>query len=267
MSAARALLCVTLCTIAGACASRVTAPPASAPLPVSAPQSAGAPRVMELLSPNATGAPPLQLRGMIPNRYPGVARIVGLDHFEELQLFDLLAKQMSEGPRMRVSGELPPREAMPEAMRAALDRQVRGDAELLALLGPERFARWQQYEANQSGHLFVSQFRARLAVNGEAISNETSDRLVSAIAESDRAATQQQMRSATNLPSRAEVRFPDVEENARRLAERQGRVLGVAAPILGPLHADALRRWMDEQAEMTRGILLRMPLMQPSQLP
>lgn len=246
----------------GTCCAMAATPLAPAATPVS-PPGFGQPYPFDV----DNDARRMQLRGSIPSRYPGLARIVGLDPFEELQLFDLLAKQMSAGPRGTVRGDVADPAELPERMRAALARQAADDAELLSLLGAERFARWQQYQSLQPVHQLVSQLRARLATNGEVISNETSDRLVAAIAESDRNAFSERMRQSSTLPSSGEMRIPDAAANAQRLAERQARVLAVAAPILGPLQTDAFRRMMDEQAQLTRGMIPQLQQMQRAQPP
>lgn len=151
---------------------------------------------------------PTNARDMMSVRYPDVARVVGLTAGQVEKLFDLLAIHQADG-------------------QSAIfyEQQRSRDAELESLLGSQ-YGRWQQYQQTLFARSQLQQLRMSLSALGMPLDDATLDKLVEVIYQAMRPVPGAALPSSSGSVS--------MGENLRVVAERNGRLLDAAAPLLDP---------------------------------
>jgi hypothetical protein len=207
-----------------------------------------------------------QIRLQLPERYPGLAEELGLSLDQADRLFDLLAEselEMSSSSMLVIgpNGQVDPAQRQ-EMQRQQQELRAKQDAALNAMLGDARMGKWQEYQQTQVSRQRVIQLGRTLDAMGIPLTAAQRRPLNEAMAAEQ--ARQQQDQLAMVRELRGSVpqgpgSQPDPqtqarlqEENFRRQADSNRRLVDAVSPHLNPRQLDLLRAQLEQQLAMNR---------------
>ncbi len=191
-------------------------------------------------------------------QYEDIGAVVGLTPEEVERLLDVLSRQSylpATVIKVVAGGSQPLPERPPELTREVIE------AELLALLGPERYEKFLQYQRTAPARVDMREFRARLPADAT-IGNEQYERVVSIVAvekERFRAETSQQMTAAMQSGGDPLLAWQRSQIEQTAQFEQYVRRLGAAvAPYLTPTQMETFQGMYQERVEMQRNQVILM---------
>lgn len=199
--------------------------------------------------PEFCNAQKAQMRAALPQTYPDAAKALGLSKTESTALFDLLTRQqegvvdMACGPQndtrqARLSGE-----ALMQAQQA----------ELKTLLGPAKYAEWEEYLPSREGRVRVNQLRTALAMGDAPLTDEQAEPLLATVlAEGKRRRAENSSRVA---PADPRARLDFEEETIKLLEESHARMISSTQAYLSPQQVAVMRNSMSNQVSMQKAML------------
>jgi hypothetical protein len=207
----------------------------------------------------------LQASTSMRHSYPGVAEDLGLSREQVDEFFGLLAehqmRQQDDPAFMGFDFETPP---TAEAMRAQQlkfqERQKANEAELAALLGPQKMQAWKEYQSTLGVRHQLNQMRQTLSSRGLPLQEEFSKPMLKAMAEEQQRAMSE-WRSGENrffgtassvgfvaapglVGSNGQANLQAQEKHMERMKEQNRRTLDALSPYLTSEQRQALE---DEQ--------------------
>jgi hypothetical protein len=200
----------------------------------------------------------------LPENYPGLAEELGLSPEQVDRLFDLLAEHQLErnASAILVPG---PNGQIDQAQREEQQRQqqelrAKQDATLTAMLGDARMGKWRDYQQNQGGRQQVTQLGRTMEAMGMPLTSAQKRSLTEVMAAEQARQQQEQqamreMRASLQGPaSRADPQTQArlQEENLRRQAESNRRLVDAMAPHLNAKQLELYRTQVDQQLAMNR---------------
>jgi hypothetical protein len=236
------------------------APAAMPPAPAAKTAPASAARslavsIRELLKdPDYREAQRAQMRMTMPQRYPDLAKELGLSPAETDALFDLLARQQVD--QMAVTFTTDDSEAVrQETMRAANELARNQQNELESQLGPARYQQFKDYQQTLGARQQVSQLRTTLSTAGYPLSDDQAAPLLATL-------TAEQKRRTEELRARASPTLGDPrgqldfqEQNLKTQEQSNQRVLDAAQSYLTADQLAALKGSLTQQLSLQRAFL------------
>lgn len=205
-----------------------------------------------------------QIRASQVAGYPGLAEELGLSGIEADQLFDLLAElQLStnmETNALVASGADEQTTARETARIQQEARRKRQEA-LVALLGPDKFGQWQQYQTTlPARNQAIARLTSVLTAAGQPAGNSTQlQPVVAAMLVEERRQRnelQSMFRDAGAMDAQAQARLQAELLSMQELGN--SRVLDAAAAHLNSAQLAALRSSFEQEAaQMREGIRLQ----------
>lgn len=200
-----------------------------------------------------------QMRMTLPTNYPGLAEELGLSPEQADRLFDLLAENQMElqanSPTVSANGQIDQTQ-LQELQRIQQELRGKQDAALSAMLGEERMSRWKEYQQTQSSRLRVQQLGRTLDAMGVPLTSAQMRPLTEAMAAEQ---TRQRQEMQSMLRELRPNQQPDGQFNARlqdenfkRQADSNRRLVDVAAAHLNPRQLELFRASLDQQLAMSR---------------
>jgi hypothetical protein len=187
-----------------------------------------------------------QLRLRLPRGYPDLAEELGLLDQEVDALFDTLAEQQTDMMIDVISASTEP--PGQETARTFAERMQVQQARVLAQLGPEKHAKFEEYQRTLATRRQVEELRADLATTEYPLTEQQRRPLVAALI-AERQGAEVRARGSVGAPSgRSEI----LQENLRSMEERNQRVLDAAQPLLSSPQLAALRRSMGRQLALNQ---------------
>ena len=218
----------------------------------------------------------IQHRANIGRQYPGLAEDLRLTPDQTEQLFDLLTDQ-----QMRSNQQMEPvwdtENADPTVMQQRAEQvrqkwaeaQRQNEAELAALLGPEKMHGWKEYQSTIGARHQAEHLRSTLASQGVPLSRDANRAVVKALAEAQKAQMQEHANQAriagispagatgavSAIAPRGLVAFgsssADAHERQLELTrKRNQRVLDALSPYLTYEQIEAVRKEHEAQIKM-----------------
>jgi hypothetical protein len=192
------------------------------------------------------------MRSMLAQTYPDMAEGMDMSQQEADALFELLARHQSEqtaDSMSLVTAQEPA--ARIETQRRLSDLARKQQAELQAHLG-DRYGRWEDYRAMAAVRQVVNTIKASLAVTGNPLSDEQTEKLVVALApEQKRLLNDEYARSI----SAATIESPNyVQESLSRTVDGQRRMVELARPHLTAEQFRLYSQQMEQQLAMLQGV-------------
>jgi hypothetical protein len=207
-----------------------------------------------------------QIRLQLPERYPGLAEDLSLSPEQLDRLFDLLAENQLEmntnttlvrGPNGQID-----QTQMQEVQRRQQELRTKQDAALGALLGDARMDKWQEYQQTQASRQRVAQLGRTLDAMGMPLTSAQRRPLADAMAAEQARQLQDQqdmmreLRAASpqgqNSQMDPQIRARMQEENFRRQADSNRRLLDVAAAHLNARQLELFRAQLESQLTLNR---------------
>lgn len=198
--------------------------------------------VWERLMPRYSAELNALMRQVTAKNYPGVAQELGLTGMETTTLLDLLQKHQAVRnfiPASYASGDAA---ILKEIERANAEIPGLQNAELAALLGPEKYSKWQAYQPRLEAHRELNQLLNNNRTSMPPLSEEQTRSLVSLIAaEKWRAFPEStaSRSSATSVPLDQQERDIGIKE------ESNSRLLEYARSYLDAQQYNALKETMN----------------------
>jgi hypothetical protein len=259
-------------------APELASPPVAAP-PVGAPPTADttpeAAPVIPIGGPIPPGARPVsaqqlqadpeyrdallaQTRLQLQNSYPGLIEELRLSATDADELFTLLAENQVRESATRITGPTNARDpaTVAEAERLRQENQAKLNASLVALLGDDKYAQYQDYQQTRSARSTVTSFGYTLAQANQPLTATQARTLLSATA----AEQQRQQRETQAARTRASSPNPQdqvrlMEDQLNRQEESNRRMLGLMAPHLSPEQLETMRAQFESQIAQSRASL------------
>lgn len=232
------------------------APPAQVsapPVPQSAPAAAGSP-MKQMLDAMNTPEMRAMMRSSVAQMYPDIEQVLGLTAQEKTRLLDLLAEEGMESAGLMFDGPQDPA-ARREMQRKVVEADAAHDAKVSALLG-NRYPKWEEYQGTTAARQEVDSLQRTLRNSGSPLSETQATQLVSAFA-AEKTRSARELRQWSR--SSAAINSPDLmQETVQRTVESQNRLVGVAAPILGPEQLDRYKRQVERETTMLRATMSMM---------
>jgi hypothetical protein len=213
-----------------------------------------------LVDPEYRNAVLAQTRLSLQNSHPGLIEELGLSGSDADELFTLLAENQIGSTNGLFDGRnLASTDPATNAERERLQRENRArlDESLVALMGSDRHAQYQDYQRTRGARSTVTAYGNTLVQANHPLSASQSRALISALA------TEQQRQQggvqtiARNLSSTTnaldQIRLQ--EEQLNRQEETNRRMLGVMATHLAPEQLETLRAQFESQIALSRASL------------
>ena len=212
----------------------------------------------------------LQQRSLMGRSHPNVAQELGITAEQAEQLFDLLADQQmrnNEQPELLWDAEeLDPatlQQRQEKMQQRWTELQKTNDAELAALLGPDKLQAWKEYQSTLGSRHQAEQLRSTLASRGVPISDEANRAVVKAYAEAQKA----EMQEYANMAARASAPSSSAKAGLVRIhssgstaqmyerqmeytKKRNQRVLEALSPFLTYEQREALQKEQEAELKM-----------------
>jgi hypothetical protein len=199
-------------------------------------------------------------RIMFRNMYPGVDKFLGLSAEQLSQFMDLMADQQIGAQEKHARCMLDP-DCSPQNAYAGENHAL----EISAFLGPDRSQKFETYKNTMGEREAISQLRNRLSDNSR-LSDDTAERLVTALAEERAAMHRESAASGSGMHSFGmgagtlfapaegsfESRYEAARQNSQRLRDRAAQ----------HLNAEQMRTFNEMQDELLvglRGLLRQKP--------
>lgn len=173
----------------------------------------------------------IQARMGLKRIYTGLAEEVGLSEKEIEQLFDILASQQVD---------------------PALNRSANAEDPVRALLGPDRQAKWQDYQQTLSARSRASQMSGMLASSGAPLTEAQLRPLTTALIAEEKFVREQQPASRLTGPMTPELRAQQQEDSINRQEESNRRYLETAAPYMSAQQLTLVRETLEQQIAISR---------------
>lgn len=179
---------------------------------------------------------------------PGVAEELGLSAAEEAALFDIIDRHQSAQRELsnRIAESRDP-VVLKDLIQQQVPLQRERDASITSLLGPARYARWQDFERTRSQRLQAASIASTLARSGRPLNQKQQQAVLRALID---AQTLHRRQLATSLPANAvnlaDAAAPDFsarmrELSAKSLEDSRRRILEAVAPHLDTRQFEILR--------------------------
>ncbi len=194
-----------------------------------------------------------QLRAVLPQNYPDLAKDLGLTPEGASALLDVLAKHQSRQfvtDTNQGRGEPSDEGALIRQQRALQEEVAVEEAEIAALLGPTGLAKWKDYQGSQPARLWVRMFESALATGGNPLSDLQSHNLVAALLEEQRRQVDESARYVESSGSNGQIDY--VERSLQFAEESNLRFLNSAALSLNSAQLEALRNHLYQELAMSR---------------
>jgi hypothetical protein len=212
----------------------------------------------------------LQQRSLMGRSHPNVAQELGITAEQAEQLFDLLADQQmrnNEQPELLWDAEeLDPatlQQRQEKMQQRWAEIQKTNDAELAALLGPDKLQAWKEYQSTLGSRHQAEQLRSTLASRGVPINDEANRAVVKAYAEAQKA----EMQEYANMAARASAPSSSAKAGLVRIhssgstaemyerqmeytKKRNQRVLEALSPFLTYEQREALQKEQEAELKM-----------------
>ena len=204
-----------------------------------------------------------QIRLQLPERYPGLAEELGLSPEQADRLFDLLAEHQLESTStpliVGANGQIDQTQ-LQERQRQQQELRARQDAALTAMLGDARMDKWREYQQTQAPRQQVMQLGRTLDAMGMPLSAAQRRPLTEAMVAEQTRQRQEQMAMSRELaaslgpggPRDPQTQARLQEENFRRQADSNRRLLDVAATHLTPRQLELYRSQLESQLTVNR---------------
>lgn len=207
-----------------------------------------------------------QLRMSLPETNPGLAEELGLSPEQADRLFDLLAENQLEmstniGVALRPNGEID-QALVQEMQRQRQELQTKHEATLAAMLGDARMSKLQDYQQTLGSRQRVLQLGRTLGAQGQPLANAQIGPLAEVMAaeqkrqQQDQQAMQRELRAGpqqgpgSQMDPQTQARL--LEENFRRQAESNRRLIDAMAPHLTARQLELYRSQLDNQLTVNR---------------
>lgn len=199
-----------------------------------------------------------QTRASMAQNYPDLAEELGLSAEELDKLFTLMASQQTEMMEHSIfigAGEQPPSEAeMQERSKIMSEINERHQGELAASLGG-KYQQFQDYQQSLGARQRVTQLRRTLEGSGMSLSDAQSKPLVAAITAEQRRTSQEMAGLYRDMgPAGPEQQAKLQEENFRRQADSNARLIAAAEPHLDSRQLATFKSMLDSQLAMSRAL-------------
>lgn len=193
-----------------------------------------------------------QVRMMMPQQYPDLAKELGMSKAEEEKFFDLLARQQADlsGNALAVMGAGADRAAMQELQRKTREQQQAQQVELNAMLG-SKAPQWQEYQRTLPVRRQVSTLQTTLGAQN-ALTDSQSKSLMAAI-NTEQARIRTDRMTAARSGGGAVQNNP--EEQLRREQEDNARLVSAASSHLSTQQLEAYRKMLQQQTDMGRRLM------------
>jgi hypothetical protein len=191
-------------------------------------------------------------RMMLEERYPDLARELGLSPEEVDKLLDLMADHATDAGMDRINlEELPDRAAREDMARQLAQREQAYQGELAALLGG-RYEQWKEYERGAMerqretlARRELEQLRSAVSPAGNAVSDAQLQSLHAALDAEQKRITQESLGQS-------------MQQELQRLTEDHRRLIDVASAHLNAQQLEGYRRHLQQQADMARMMMSAM---------
>lgn len=197
-----------------------------------------------------------QLRMMLPQQFPDLAKELGFTKAEEEKFFDLLVKQQAalSGEALGALGAAGGDPAqMQELQRKVREQQQAQQAELNTMLG-SKAPLWQEYQKTLPVRRQVNQLQSALG-EGNALSASQSKALMTTVA-AEQARIQEDRINAVRTAAAAGTRVPNSpDDQLKRELENNERLVNAASSQLSPQQLDAYKKLLQQQTEMGRRLM------------
>ncbi len=195
-----------------------------------------------------------QLKMNLRRNYTDVAEELGLSEKETERLFDLLAEQQL-GPGVSVQvgpdGQVD-RQAVEEIRRLRDETQRQQQEALLALLGPGRQTRWQEYQQSLSARSRATSMTSMLASSGYPLTETQLRPLTTALIAEEKFVRQQQSTSRPPAAMTPQTMAQQQEEEVNRQEESNRRYLEAAQPYMSSQQLNLVRETLEQQIAISR---------------
>jgi hypothetical protein len=185
--------------------------------------------------------------------HPGLIEELGLSGRDADDLFALLAESQLRPTIGLIDGRtiaLADPAVIAERGRLQRENQATLNDSLVALLGNERYAQFQDYQRTRGARSTVATFGHTLAQANQPLTAAQTRTLLSAIATEQQ--RQQGDAQAATSRSSATTGAQLQEEQLNRQEEGNRRMLGVMAPHLAPQQLETLRTQFESQIALSR---------------
>ncbi len=210
--------------------------------------------IKQLTSPEGREVRRAQLRMLLPQQYPNIGKWLNLSREEEDKLFDLIARQEAERSEARLDPAIRNNPAAQQEMTRNLQaKRQADDAELAALLG-NKYPQFQEYQQTTTVHRQVSQLQAMVGSGADGLSDAQARSLTTALVAEQLRINQE--RSGTPLVAQGRSLQETLQEQQRRTAENNRRLLDVAASQLNAQQLEGYRKLI-EQRERASSVVTR----------
>ncbi|MEO6080620.1 MAG: hypothetical protein ABIQ86_12680 [Steroidobacteraceae bacterium] len=189
--------------------------------------------------------------------YPGLVEELGLSEKDADRLFDLLAENQlvmnSEASFSIGANGQPDQAAFQERMRKQQELQRQQEESVAALLGPGKYAQWQDYQQTRMPRMQATSLGAQLAQVGQPLSEAQHKALTTTLIAEQKRQREDSQSMARNINRADPQAVAQLQEEAMKRQEQSNRrILEAAASSLNPRQLDALREQYEMQAAMNR---------------
>jgi hypothetical protein len=210
--------------------------------------------VLDQLLPHLRGELKTMARQVTAKNYPGVAEELGLTEAETTALLDLLQKHQTLQNFMPEAYTSSDDTIRQEIERANVEIPKMQNAELVALLGPGKYGKWQEYQPTLKAHRQLNLLLRNNRSSMPELSEQQTKSLVAAIA-----AEQTRLAGGTKVPRSTSVTPSsqlDQEENDIKVKEESNaRILEAARLYLSEQQYTAVKETMTRLARSDLGRL------------
>lgn len=225
-----------------------------------------------LQNPEYREAMKAQQKMMLARTYSDLDKELELDPEQFDQLLSLLTdQQLRQMENQPVGDELANRASAEDFQRRMQQQQQANDAELVAMLGGEKFRAWKDYQSTMGVRHQVTQLRSTLSASGTPLDQDQIKPLLKAMASEQQRQMKEYQKEAQkegqrrgSMQSAITFAEPSVnqlqwqEQNLQRMAQHNKRMRDAVAPILT---AEQLRHFEREQNEQLRMQEVQMRMM------
>lgn len=191
-------------------------------------------------------------RQALAQRYPDLARELGLSPEQAGKLLDLLANNqlatLGSALGSRTDG------SSPQDLRStAQEAQLKQDEEIRTLLGDAKAQQWKEYQDTLPARQEVARFRTSLEAGGQSLSQGQQRQLTSVLAAEQKRSSAEATQVA-QITGSSTSRDPAaaLAQNIQRTEESNRRVLDSAAIFLNGQQLDALQAQQEQRLQLTR---------------
>lgn len=142
--------------------------------------------------------------------------------------------------------------ASQDAQKRIADAKTQSDAEIKELLGPERFAQYQEYQKHVGERMQIDQFKAQAAGDGQPLQDQQVAQLMQVMKDAKATMPPPIPNDQTQVPKPEQFTEENLNRQIQWMDDYNRRLVEGARPVLSPEQLKQYQAFLEQQSSMQK---------------